>query len=199
MTPVSTLLLSLATAPRGDLPRGPTAASELSTKSYAHHEVLRIDRDFGMPQWEIALDGWVARDDAAHIEDVRLWWVNTDKGEHRKPFSRHLRRFIEFDYERDASGTLRVRLAGDRKAYAFSVVAGESAPVVHADIERTDGVTVRQCRCHSGRLIARRVIGIPIGIAALRVQCTDAEGNPHEGDVPYTTLDQGPVYEAEPS
>ena len=192
----SALLLGLAAAPSPALPRGPTPADKLSTADHEHHEVLRIDRDFGMPQWEIALDGWIPRAKDDHIEDVRLWWVNTDKADKRKPFSRYLRKFIEFGYERAPEGTLKIRLAGDRKAYAFTVSLAAGDPVVFANVERSDGVIVNNCRCESARLIARRVIGIPVGIGSLRVQCVDAEGKAHTGDVPYEALDGGPVYEA---
>ena len=195
MTPASALLLSLATSTRPPIPSGPSAVADLSTAHHAHHEVLRIDRDFGMPQWEIALDGWVSRGDATHLEDVRLWWVNTDKDDKRKPFSRYLRKFIDFGYERAADDALKVRLAGDRKAYAFTVSLTDGDPVVHADIERTDGTKIQRCRCRSARLIARRVLGIPVGIGALRVQCVDDAGTSHTGDVPYESLDGGPVYE----
>lgn len=193
MIVTSALLLSLSGAPSA-LPRGPTPAAELSTDDHLHHEVLRIDRDFGMPQWEIALDGWTPRKGSGRIDDVRLWWVNTDKADKRKPFSRYLRKFIEFGYARNDEGALEVRLAGDRKAYAFVVSLDGGDPVVHAEVDRSDGVRVSHCRCQSARLIARRVIGIPVGIGALRVECVDGEGKAHTGNVPYEALDKGPVY-----
>ena len=194
MITTSALLLSLSAGAPVGLPRGPTPADELSTDDHLHHEVLRIDRDFGMPHWEIALDGWTPRQRAGRIEDVRLWWVNTDRADKRKPFSKYLRKFIEFGYTRNDEGGLQVRLAGDRKAYAFTVSLDGGDPVVHAEVDRSDGVRVSQCRCRSARLVARRVIGIPVGIAALRVECTDGEGKSHTGNVPYETLDKGPVY-----
>jgi hypothetical protein len=191
----SALLLALAGGAAHGLPSGPTPAAELSTKDFSHHEFLRIDRDFGMSQWQIALDGWLPRTRVGHLEDVRLWWVNTDKDDHRKPFSRHLRRFIEFDYERGGAGTLKVRLAGDRKEYRFSVeVDAAGVPAVFADVTLDDGAVVPRCRCASGRLLARRVLGIPVGIAALSVQCTDDADATHEGVVPFRELDGGAVY-----
>src|SRR5687768_12999644 len=80
-------------------PHGPAAPSELSTDELRHHEVLRIDRDFGMSHWEIALDGWLPRERTDRIAELRLWWVNTDDGDRRKPFSAHLRRYIDFGYD----------------------------------------------------------------------------------------------------
>lgn len=192
-----TALLASALAP-GGIPQGPTALAKLSTPRFRHHEVMRIDRDFGMEQWEIALDGWLPHDSSARIEELRLWWVNTDDGDRRKPFSAHLRRYIEFGWARGGNGALAVRMAGDRKEYAFEVeLDAAGTPAVFANVTLADGTIVRRCRCQSGRLIARRVLGIPIGISALNVRCTDAGAQPREGTVPYRELERGRAYEPE--
>jgi hypothetical protein len=172
---------------------------KLSTAKFRHHEVLRIRRDFGMDHWEIALDGWSTRAVDGHIADVRLWWVNTKDAERRKPFSAYLRRYIEFEHRRADKGTLAIRMAGDRKEYLFTVEIDDGAPAVFADVQLADGSTVPHCRCHRGRLVARRVFGIPVGIAALQVHCTDATQGKHDGAVPYRELDHGAAYEPGPS
>jgi hypothetical protein len=180
------------------IPRGPTPVEKLSTKKFRHHEVLRIRRDFGMDHWEIALDGWMSAELDGHLADVRLWWVNTDEADRRKPFSAYLRRYIELDARRSGTGTLAVRLAGDRKEYLFTVeVDGRGAPAVFADVQLADGSTVAHCRCTRGRLVARRVLGIPVGIAALNVECTDAASRSREGSVPYREVAHGREYEPE--
>jgi hypothetical protein len=180
------------------IPRGPTPLEKLTTKAFRHHEVMRIDRDFGMAKWEIALDGWTPHDVDAHIEDVRLWWVNTEEAERRKPFSAHLQRYIEFGYRRADAGKLAVRMAGDDKEYLFTVeLDANGVPVVFADIELADGSDVTRCRCERGRLIARRILGIPVGIAALQVTCTDASAQRHEGTLPHRVVASGKDYEAE--
>lgn len=172
------------------IPSGPTPAAKLSTKAFQHHEVLRIDRDFGMEQWEIALDGWLPAGRDGHIQDVRLWWVNTDDADRRKPFNAVVRRYFEFGYERKSESTLAVRMAGDRKEYLFTVrIDGGGTPAVFADVTLQDGSTVSRCRCDRGRLIARRVLGIPVGIAELKVQCTDESSQSHEGAVPYREIE----------
>ncbi|MBC8072888.1 MAG: hypothetical protein IAG13_31490 [Deltaproteobacteria bacterium] len=179
-------------------PRGPAPPSELSTDELRHHEVLRIDRDFGMAHWEIALDGWLPRERTGRIAELRLWWVDTGDGDRRKPFSAHLRRYIDFGYDKAEGSALAVRMAGDHKEYLFTVeLDGEGAPVVYADITLDDGTRVDRCRCASGRLLARRVLGMPIGIQALRVKCTDARGKPRAGSVPYRELDGGKGYTPE--
>ena len=179
------------------IPQGPTAVEKLSTKKLRHDEVLRIRRDFGMAHWEIALDGWSSHA-RGHLEHVRLWWVNTDDGESRKPFSASLRRYLELDVQRAGESTLLVRMAGDRKEYRFSVEVDERAtPAVFADVQLADGSTVAHCRCDRALLVARRVLGIPVGIAALTVRCTDADATTREGTVPYRELEQGRPYEPE--
>lgn len=180
------------------IPQGPTPVEKLSTKKLRHDEVLRIRRDFGMDHWEIALDGWSSKAAPGQLEHVRLWWVNTDDGERRKPFSAYLRRYLELDVQRAGESTLLVRMAGDRKEYRFSVETDEhSVPAVFADVQLADGSTVARCRCDRALLVARRVLGMPVGIAALTVHCTDADGTPREGTVPYREVEDGRAYEPE--
>jgi hypothetical protein len=197
------LLLALAfvrppVAEAHGIPRGPAPLEKLTTKKFLHHEVMRIDRDFGMEKWQIALDGWTPHDVDAHLEDVRLWWVNTEEADRRKPFSAHLQRYIEFGYQRHDAGKLAVRMAGDHKEYLFDVELDvKGVPVVFADVELADGSAVAHCRCERGRLIARRILGIPVGIAALQVTCTEG-GTRHEGTLPHRTIQSGgKAYEPE--
>lgn len=192
------LVLFRPTGGAGAIPQGPTAVEKLSTEELRHDEVLRIRRDFGMPHWEIALDGWSSNAAPAHLEHVRLWWVNTDEGERRKPFSAYLRRYLELDVQRAGESTLLVRMAGDRKEYRFSVEADAHArPAVFADVQLADGSSVARCRCERALLVARRVLGVPVGIAALTVHCTDADGTSREGTVSYRELEDGRAYEPE--
>lgn len=183
----------------GGVPRGPTPVDELSTKALRHHEVLRIRRDFGMDHWEIALDGWLTQPSDERIAELRLWWVNTQDDDRRKPFSAYLRRYLEFEHRHASERVLAVRMAGDRKEYRFTVELDErGTPAVFADVRLADGTTVPHCRCRSGRLLARRVIGIPVGIAELRVQCTDDTATAREGAVPFRELEDGDLYVPEP-
>ena len=194
---VLALLLAISPAPEAlpGIPSGPTAATKLSTEALRHHELLRIDRDFGMDHWEIALDGWLPRETTAKVQDIRLWWVNTDKADRRKPFSRHLSRVLQFSYVRGKDDSLQVKLAGDGKEYAFSVGLDDAGtPSVFADVKLADTTTVSRCRCDSGRLLARRVIGIPIGIDELTVRCTDADGTQYNAVVPYREVEAGEAY-----
>lgn len=196
MSAILVLLLLIAPDVSG-IPSGPTAAAKLSTEALRHHQLLRIDRDFGMAQWEIALDGWLPRKGTEKLQDIRLWWVNTAQADRRKPFSRYLSRALRFSYARSADDSLRVTLAGDGKEYAFTVALdARGQPSVFADVRLPDATIVSRCRCESGRLLARRVIGIPIGIEALSVRCSDATGTQHDGVVPYDAIDAGETYSA---
>jgi hypothetical protein len=191
--------LARPAVPADAIPRGPTPVTELSTKSFRHHEVLRIRRDFGMDHWEIALDGWTAQATDGPLAELRLWWVNTQDADRRKPFSAYLRRYLDFEHRRAGARAIAVRMAGDRKEYRFTVELDEGgAPAVFADVKLADGSTVAHCRCNRGRLLARRVLGIPVGIAELQVQCTDDTATAREGAVPYRELEHGDSYVAEP-
>lgn len=192
-------LLSLLLALTGDrLPSGPTPAAKLTTGTLRHLEVMRIDRDFGMAKWELALDGWVPREGEASIADLRLWWVNVEEDDRRKPMSAHLKRYIDFGFDRVVGGALEVYLAGDGKRYEFDVeLDSAGVPVVLASVTTKDGAIVPRCRCERGRLVARRILGMPIGIASLHVRCIDASGKVHEGTVPFRVAAAGKAYEPE--
>jgi len=193
------LVLPLLLALAGDrIPSGPTPAAKLTTATLRHLEVMRIDRDFGMAKWELALDGWVPHEDGASIVDLRLWWVNVEDGDRRKPMSAHLQRYIDFGFERAVGGVLAVHLAGDGKRYEFAVeLDAAGVPVVLASVTLADGAIVPRCRCARGRLVARRILGMPIGIASLQVRCSDATGKMHEGTVPFRATEGGKQYEPE--
>ena len=195
MTPACVLSLVAATLTSAGIPSGPTAASELSAPGFAHQEVLRIDRDFGKPYWELALDGWVTDAPPRRVEGMRLWWVNTKEADRRKPFSRTLRRHVTFEFTRRSEGRVDVRLAGDGKAYRFAVERDSKGTLAaFADVELADGSQVRHCRVARGRLTARRFLGVPIGVATLGVRCTDAKGKQHDAVVPYRRIERGPTY-----
>lgn len=199
MTLSCALLLVAATVTPTGIPSGPTAAGELSAPGFAHQEVLRIDRDFGKPYWELAVDGWVTEAPPRRVEEMRLWWVNTDDADRRKPFSRTLRRHVKFEFTRRSDDGVDVRLAGDGKDYRFVVErdpkgAPKGALAAFTDVELADGSLVHHCRVARGRLTARRFLGVPIGVATLKVRCTDGTGTQHDAVVPYRKIERGPKY-----
>jgi hypothetical protein len=192
-------VLSLLLALAGDrIPSGSVPVAKLTTASLRHIEVMRIDRDFGMAKWELALDGWMPQDGEAQIADLRLWWVNVEEDDRRKPMNAHLKRYIDFGFERVADGSLVVHLAGDGKRYEFEVALDPAGvPGVLVSVTLADGVVVTRCRCERGRLLARRLLGIPIGIASLQMRCVDPSGQAHDGTVPYRAIEAGKAYQPE--
>jgi len=46
---------------------------------------------------------------------MRLWWVNTDEADRRKPLSRTLRRRVTFEFTPRPERGTDVRLAGDKR------------------------------------------------------------------------------------
>jgi hypothetical protein len=196
-TTTASLLLALATlAPHGAgrLPLAATEASELAPDGLEHHEFLRIDRDFGKPEYEIVVDGWSPRLDPERISDVRIWWINTSLDDRRTPFDRKLRRYIDIDYVTNAPGRWTIRMRGDRKEFTFAVELERDRAAVYADVVTEQGTRIERCRAASGKLLARRFLGIPVGISAMTVECVDAHGAGHVGELPYRKLRRGKLY-----
>jgi hypothetical protein len=50
-------------------------------------------------------------------------------------------------------------------------------------IDTEDGRHVPRCRLTAARLIAHRVLGLPVGLARVAVTCSDAGGAVHKGQV----------------
>ena len=193
---VASFLLALAAlSTPARLPYAVTEASELAPDGLHHHEVLRIDRDFGKAEYEIVVDGWSFQSQPDAITDVRIWWVNTERADRRSPFDRKLRRYIDLEYVRNQPHEWTVRLRGDRKEFAFDVELEQGGQAAaYATVVTEAGTRIDRCRASSGHLVARRFLGLPVGIEALRVQCIDDEGQTHAGEIPYKKLRRGKLY-----
>jgi hypothetical protein len=188
-------LVSLAPHGVGRLPFAATEATELAPDGLRHQEVLRIDRDFGKPEYELVIDEWSQQADPQTISDVRIWWINTALDGRRTPFDRKLRRYIDIEYVKNAPGEWTIRLRGDRKEFAFDIELDERhEAAAYASIVTDDGTRVDRCRAASGKLVARRFLRLPVGIAAMRIDCVDAEGQPHSGEIPYLKVRGGKLY-----
>jgi hypothetical protein len=163
------------------LPLAETAVFDLAPDGLVHQEALRIDRDFGKPEFDLVVDTWTAeRDDV--LADVRLWWVKTTAQDRRSPLSERAKKYVEIDSVPTARDAWRLKLRGDRKEFAFDVeLDARGRAQVYTDVLTQDGRRVAHCRTTQGRLLARRVLGIPIGVDKLEVRCIDAHGEPVEG------------------
>jgi hypothetical protein len=184
---LSTLLLAsaLSSATTGPIatriPFAETPAAALSPRGLRHHEALRIDRDFGKPEFDLVIDAWseTAQGDLA---DVRLWWVKTNAGDRRSPLSTKSERYVDIDVRRDGPDAMRVRVRGGGREFAFEVELDEKGRAhVFTDVVTKDGAKIDHCRTLSSRLIAKRVLGIPVGLGALQVSCVDDQGRAVRG------------------
>jgi hypothetical protein len=171
-----------------------TAADALSTSELAHHEVLRIERDFGKPDFQIVVDAWeqTSRDSLA---DVRLWWVRPSRDDERHPFSLRLMRYLQLSFEPKSDDRWHVGMVGDRKHFEFSVeLESDGRAVAYGDVITEDGRTIRHCRTTHGHLVARRFLGVPVGIKQLEVNCVDQAGQRHAGVMQYEKTARGRLY-----
>jgi hypothetical protein len=180
------------------VPLAETAVTELAPEGLLHREVLRIDRDFGKPQFDIVVDTWMDADTRAALVDVRMWWVKTDAQDRRSPFSAKLRRYLDLETRAEAPARWQLEMRGDRKEFAFAVeIDGRGRPAAFVDVVTDDGRKIQHCRTTSAKLRARRLLGIPIGVAALDVTCVDANGRRQRGEVRYRKLTRGDLYRGE--
>lgn len=146
-------------------------------------EVVRVKRDFGKPHFELAIDAWLDAD-ATRLDEARLWWVNTAEQDRRKPLGALVERMVKLRYRRTSSRALTVTVTGDGKEFAFVVELSKSGEL-HAfvAVDTDDGRHIARCRTTSARLIAHRVLGLPVGLARVAVTCNDSDGNLHKGTV----------------
>lgn len=144
-------------------------------------EVLRISRDFGKPHFSLAIDAWL---DGERLDDARLWWVNTGEQDRRKPLGKLIERLVKLQYRRVSGTTLSVVVAGDGKEFTFTVELGQDGSVgAYVPVDTEAGAYVPRCRAESARLLARRALGLPVGIARISVTCRDDGGAVHSGQV----------------
>ena len=167
------------------LPNVTTPASALAPEGYTHVEVFRIRRDFGNSEFEIALDAWLPGDEPTTIDDVRLWWLKTDRNGERGPFSQKTGRHFDIGYERRSEGHWVVQLiAGADRRFTFSVEAdGTGGVFAYATVVVPSGERVERCRVQAGVLRATKVFALTTGIKELNVTCTDQNGAQHEGNL----------------
>lgn len=145
-------------------------------------EVVRIKRDFGKPHFDLAIDAWPGG--TSRIDRVQLLWVNTDEADRRKPLGRLIERMVSLKYKRVSGKSIKVVVAGDDKEFTFTVELGQSGEMhTYVAVDTEAGQHVPRCRTETAKLLARRVLGIPVGISKVSVSCRDADGAAHVGQV----------------
>lgn len=147
----------------------PTADEPIPLRS----EVVRVKRDFGKPHFDLAIDAWIDAD-AARLARTRLWWVNTAENDRRKPLGRLIERMVHLQYKRLSNSSFTVVVAGDGKEFTFTVELGDDGKA-HAfvAVDTDGGRHIPRCRTDSARLLARRVLGMPVGIDRISVTCRE--------------------------
>lgn len=146
-------------------------------------EVVRVERDFGKPHFDLAIDAWTDGK-ATRLEKARLWWVNTSLQDRRKPLGALIERMVKLQYARVSNTSLTVTVSGDGKQFAFTVELGQDGKLhAYVPVDTDDGKHIPRCRTDSARLIAHRVLGLPVGLARIAVTCSDGSGSIHHGQV----------------
>jgi hypothetical protein len=193
LAPVLAAVAGLAAT---QLPYSRTPAAALQAPGLAHHEVLRIGRDFGDRNFEVVVDSWTSTAHPDALDEVRFWWVDGSNDDERSPFGKKLRKYIGMDLIPVSADDWTVKLRGDRKEFLFRVVLEpEGTVAAYGDVLTAEGRTVPHCRATHGRFVARRLLGIPIGIKRLDVRCVDAEGRTHDGELPFRKLPRGALWD----
>lgn len=181
---VLAVMFAASTAFGSAIPSGRTSVAKLAPPGFEHRQVLRIAQDFHPNEaYEIALDAWISSSRPDAIAEVRMWWLDTGSDGERSPFGRGVRKHIDIDYHRQSDDRFIVQITQGRKRYAFEVeLQGKGDIEAYADVE-ADGTVVDHCRVRNSRLVARKLLGLPVGLKHLAVTCTDAEGKTHRGKV----------------
>lgn len=174
---LASALTSTTTGPIATrLPFVETAAEALDVDGLRHHEALRIDRDFGKPEFDLVVDAW-SETDHGDLADVRLWWVKTTANDRRSPLSTRAEKYVDIDVRREGPDAMRVQVRGGNREFSFEVeLDARGRAHVFTDVVTKDGTTIDHCRTTSSKLVAKRVLGIPVGLGALQVSCIDDEG-----------------------
>ena len=145
-------------------------------------EVVRVKRDFGKPHVDLVIDAWTDAG-ATRLNAARLWWVVTSEQDRRKPLGAVVERMVKLKYQRNSGTSLTVTVTGDHKEFAFTVELGSDGKShAYVAVDTEAGLHVPRCRADSVRLIAHRVLGMPVGLARIAVTCSDG-GAVHTGHV----------------
>ena len=158
--------------------------AKLEPRGYAHHQVLRIKQDFHPNDaYDIALDAWVPKQRPSEIELVRMWWLDTGTSDTRSPFGKGVRRHIRIDYDTNRDGSVSIRMTQKHRQYNLTVERDDEGAIhAYADVI-AGGRVFEHCRVTNGRLVARKILGLPVGLRRIDVSCIDPDGATHRGFV----------------
>jgi len=138
--------------------------------------------DLAGGKFDLVVDAWTKTAAPGELADVRVWWVKTTAADQRSPMSTRAKKYVEIEMFENEADAWTIELRGDRKEFRFEVeVDARGRAQVFTDIVTAEGRTVRHCRATTGNLRARRLLGIPIGIDSLSVECVDDRGRDQRG------------------
>ncbi len=164
------------------------AEAPASEPTLVASEVVRVKRDFGKPHFDLVIDAWTDGE-SERLHRTRLWWTNTSEGDRRKPLGPLVERMVKLQYRRLSSTSLTVAVAGDDKEFTFTVERAKDGRVhAYVAVDTEAGRHIPRCRTDSARLLARRVLGMPVGISKITVSCTDGDGATPRGQIRHREL-----------
>ncbi len=172
-----------AAQPAGVPPLVDTPADALDTATHRHVELLRIDRDFGKPHFDIVVDAWVPKDAPQRLAEARIWWLKRHRGDMRGPFGKRSLRHVEVRSRRLGPDRIRLSIGAGSARFSFDVVDEDGRVAAYTRVRTRDGRIVERCAARWGLLRAKKTLGIVRGIDRLEVTCRTPDGAVVEGDV----------------
>jgi hypothetical protein len=177
--PALAMMVAFGAPEVGPEAAAPAEATEATEAEAAFTEVVRVKRDFGKPHFDLVIDAW-SGEEAGRLEATQLRWVNTSEHDRRKPLGRMIERMVHLQYKRLSSARLTVVVAGDGKEFTFTVEQAADGEIhAYVPVDTDDGRFIPRCRAGSARLLARRVVGLPVGIDRIAVTCSEAGASYH--------------------
>ncbi len=184
-SPSSSSAPEAAAASEPVVPRGRTPVAELAPPPLRHHQVLEIEQDFHPnDDYAIALDAWIGTNSPKELLEVRMWWMDTAKSNERSPFGKGVRRHIDIEYAKKAADAWTVTIVQGRKRFAFDVeLLQDGGVAAFGEVVSPHGDTIDRCRITRASLVARKLVGLPVGLRGLDVSCTDDTGEARTGQL----------------
>ncbi len=182
MAPAVPAMMAPVQAYVSPIPLRATPRAELETQSHAHHQVLRVKRDFGDAWRDIVIDAWVPKAGEPSLTEVRLWWVESNDGDIRKPFGKKTRKRVKVSYDRVDDAHWVVTFGAGGRSFDFDVELEGKTPTVYANI-KSGREKIDRCRVDNARLYAKKMLDVTVGLDRLEVDCVDASGKKHTGDL----------------
>ena len=163
------------------IPMRVTQTDELGTSAYTHHQVLRVKRDFGNPWRDIVVDAWIPRGGDPELTEVRLWWLESNHSNQRKPFGKKTRKKVTVKYNKKGASDWDISFGAGNRRFTFQVTLDNAGqPVVYGDI-KAGRKKIDHCRVDKASLYATKLLDVTVGLDRLEVSCVDDKGKRHNG------------------